>query len=48
MYHYKTLGPNNKKIPNNKAHLITGDINIKHPMIGANDLLTNRTGRIVE
>ena len=36
------------KIPNNEAHLITGDINIKHPMIGVNDLITNRTVKITE
>ena len=36
------------KIPNIEAHLITGDINIKHAMIGATDLLTNRTGEIIE
>ena len=29
------------KIANNEAHLITGDIIIKHPMFGANDLTTN-------
>ena len=36
------------KIPNNEAHLITGDINIKHPMIGLSDLITYRTGKIIE
>ena len=32
------------KIANNEAHLIAGDINIKNPMFGVNDLTTNRTG----
>ena len=36
------------KIANNEAHLITGDINEKHPMFGANDLTTNRTGKLIE
>ena len=36
------------KIANNEAHLITGEINIKHPMFGVNDLTTNRTGKIIE
>ena len=31
------------KISNNEAHLVTGDINIKHPMLGINDLTTNKT-----
>ena len=36
------------KIPNNEAHLITDDFNIEHPMFGTTDLLTNRTGRLIE
>ena len=36
------------KIANNEAHLITGDINIRHPKFGANDLTTNRTGKLIE
>ena len=36
------------KIANSEAHLITGDINVKHPMFGANDLTTNRTGKLNE
>ena len=34
------------KIANNEAHLITGDINVKHKIFGANDLTTNKTGII--
>ena len=33
---------------NNEADLITGDINIKPLMIGVNDLITNRTGKLIE
>ena len=36
------------KTANNEAHLITGDINVKHPMFGANDLTTNKTGKLIE
>ena len=36
------------KIANNEAHLINGEANIKHPMFGANDLTTNRTGKLIE
>ena len=36
------------KTANNEAHLITVDINVKYPMFGANDLTTNRTGKLIE
>ena len=36
------------KIANNEPHLITGDINIKHPMFRTNNLTTNRTGKTIE
>ena len=36
------------KLANNEPHFITGDINIKHPMFGTNNLTTNRTGKTIE
>ena len=36
------------KIPNNEARLITFDIIVKHPMMGVNDQLIDRTGRLIE
>ena len=36
------------KIANDEGHLLTGDINVKHPMFGAYDLTTNRTGKLIE
>ena len=35
-------------MPINEAHLITIDINIKHPIIGVNDLINNTTGKTIE
>ena len=36
------------KTPNNEAHINSRDINGKQPMVGVNDLITNRTGKIIQ
>ena len=36
------------KIANNEAQLIIGDFFVNYPMFGANDLTTNKTGKLIE